>query len=202
MTRLAERPDLSIIAEWIAPRTRVLDLGCGDGELLQHLARRKQVSGYGIEIDDEHIPECIRAGVNVIQMDLDAGLSEFDDDSFDYVVLSLTLQAMRYPRRLLEEMLRVGRQGIVTFPNFGHWSARVQLALRGRMPVTRALPSTWYDTPNIHLCTLKDFESLCREMGIHVLEKRAVDHRHKSGLGLRLLPNLLGEIALYRFRRG
>lgn len=201
MTLLADRPDLSIIAEWIRPGTRVLDLGCGDGELLGHLARHKQVSGYGVEIDDEHIPECIRNGVNVIQMNLDQGLSEFDDDSFDYVVLSLTLQAMRYPRRLLEEMLRVGREGIVTFPNFGHWSARVQLALRGRMPVTRALPAEWYDTPNIHLCTIRDFEDLCAQMGIHVLEKRAVDHRHKTSLGLRLLPNLLGEIAMYRFRR-
>jgi len=201
MTEIANRPDLAIIADWIDPGCRVLDLGCGDGELLAWLAHHKDVSGYGIEIDDEHIPECIRAGVNVIQMNLDRGLSEFDDDSFDYVVLSLTLQAMRYPDRLLREMLRVGRQGIVTFPNFGHWSARLQLALNGRMPVTRSLPSTWYDTPNIHLCTLKDFERLCRQLDFHILEHRAVDHSHKTSPGLRLLPNLLGEIAMYRFRK-
>jgi methionine biosynthesis protein MetW len=201
MTEIANRPDLAIIADWIDPGCRVLDLGCGDGELLAWLARRKDVSGYGIEIDDEHIPECIRSGINVIQMNLDRGLSEFDDDSFDYVVLSLTLQAMRYPERLLKEMLRVGRQGIVTFPNFGHWSARLQLTLCGRMPVTRSLPSTWYDTPNIHLCTLKDFERLCHRLDFHILEHRAVDHSHKTSPGLRLLPNLLGEIAMYRFRK-
>ena len=163
------RPDYAIIADWIRPGSRVLDLGCGDGTLLGYLAREKQVAGYGIEIDDHHIPECIRAGINVIQMDLDEGLSEFDDDSFDYVVLSLTLQAMRFPDRILKEMMRVGAEGIVTFPNFGHWLARLQLGFGGRMPNTRALPSEWYDTPNIHLCTLQDFEALCRKLDIHVL---------------------------------
>lgn len=194
------RPDFAIIADWITPESRVLDLGCGDGYLLRYLSRVKRVTGYGLEIDPDHIPECIRAGINVIQMDLDRGLAEFDDDSFDYVVLSLTLQAIRYPDRLLGEMLRVGRQGIVTFPNFGHWQARAQL-LRGRMPVTRTLPNRWFDTPNIHLCTLRDFEALCADLDIHVLEHHAVDHAHKTSLGLRMLPNLLGEIALYRFRR-
>jgi methionine biosynthesis protein MetW len=195
------RPDYAIIADWIRPGCRVLDLGCGDGTLLNYLAREKQVTGYGIEIDDHHIPECIRAGINVIQMDLDEGLSEFDNDSFDYVVLSLTLQAMRFPDRILKEMMRVGTEGIVTFPNFGHWLARLQLGFGGRMPNTRALPAEWYDTPNIHLCTLRDFENLCRTVDIHILERHAVDHYHKTSLGLRMLPNLLGEIALYRFRR-
>jgi methionine biosynthesis protein MetW len=195
------RPDLAIIADWIPSGSRVLDLGCGDGALLSHLARNKNVTGYGTELADESIPKCIRSGVNVIQLDLDEGLSEFDDDSFDFVVLSLTLQATHYPERLLEEMMRVGTQGIVTFPNFGHWMARFQLAFLGRMPYTRALPSDWYDTPNIHLCTLKDFEALCHKLNFRILERRATDHSHKTSLGLRLLPNLLGEVALYRFRR-
>lgn len=202
MTRInGLRPDLAIIAEWIRPDSRVLDLGCGDGALMAHLARTRNVSGYGIEIDDDNIVRCIRAGTNVIQMDLDQGLAEFDDDSFDYVVLSLTLQAVRHPAQLLVEMLRVGTEGIVTFPNFGHWSARMQIGLLGRMPVSHALPNEWYDTPNIHLCSLKDFENLCRKLGFDILERRAVDHGHKSSLGLRLMPNLLGEVALYRFRR-
>jgi len=194
------RPDYATIAEWIRPGSRVLDLGCGDGTLLGHLRRAKQVAGYGLEIDEEKITACIRAGINVIHTDLNQGLSEFDDDSFDFVVLSLTLQAMHRPDLLLAEMMRVGTEGIVTFPNFGHWSARLQLGA-GRMPVTKSLPHQWYDTPNIHLCTLRDFEELCRRLGIRILERRAVDRAHKSSAGLRLFPNLLGEIALYRFSR-
>ncbi len=195
-----QRLDFRIIADWIRPESRVLDLGCGDGTLLQTLAQTKGVSGYGIELDDDHVTACISRGINVIQTDLDAGLSEFDDRSFDYIILSLTLQAVKYPERLLREMLRVGTEGIVTFPNFGYWASRVQL-LGGRMPVSRALPHQWYDTPNIHLCTLQDFEDLCRKENILVLESEVVDHEHRRRLGLRLFPNLLGEIALYRFRR-
>ncbi len=194
------RPDLSIIAEWIRPGSRVLDLGCGDGTFLAYLAREKNVTGYGLEIDERYIAPAVRAGVNIIQTDLDAGLSGFDASSFDYVVLSLTLQSVKYPDRLLQEMLRVGHEGLVTFPNFGHWQTRLQLTLFGKMPVSRALPNEWYNTPNIHLCTLHDFEALCRRLSIEVLEYRAVKHVHKSSVGLRLLPNLLGEIALYRFR--
>ena len=195
------RPDLDIISEWIAPRSRVLDLGCGDGTLLSHLRTTRQVSGYGLEIDGAHIVKCIQAGVNVIQTDLDAGLSDFDADSFNYVIMSQTLQAVYYPERLLDEMLRVGRQGIVTFPNFGHWQCRVQIALGGHMPVSRTLPSEWYNTQNIHLCTLRDFEKLCETKGITILQRTVVDHAHHTSLGMRLLPNLLGEIALYRFER-
>ncbi|MHB1565696.1 MAG: methionine biosynthesis protein MetW [Acidiferrobacter sp.] len=195
------RVDFSIIVDWIRPHCRVLDLGCGDGTLLDTLARTKGVSGYGLEIDDTHVTECIRHGVNVIQTDLDAGLSEFDERSFDYVILSLTLQAVKYPDRLLREMLRVGTEGIVTFPNFGHWRARWELGVRGRMPVSRALPHEWYNTPNIHLCTLRDFERLCRHEAIEILESEVVDHAHRRRLGLTLFPNMLGEIALYRFRR-
>jgi methionine biosynthesis protein MetW len=202
MIEQLSRPDFTIIADWISPGSHVLDLGCGDGTLLSYLKHSKGARGYGVEIDDGDITRCIGNGINVIHMDLNKGLSEFDDDSFDYVVLSLTLQAMRRPDLLLQEMLRVGREGIVTFPNFGFWGTRVQIGLFGRMPVTPALPDQWYDTPNIHLCTLRDFEALCKKLDIHILEQHAVDHRHRSSLGLRLLPNLLGEIALYRFRRG
>lgn len=195
------RPDFTIIADWIEPGSRVLDLGCGDGTLLAYLNQEKSVTGYGVEIDDDNITQCIRSGVNVIHMDLNEGLSEFDQDSFDYVVLSLTLQAMRRPDLILREMMRVGSEGIVTFPNFGNWKARLQLAFGGKMPVTKSMPNTWFDTPNIHLCTIKDFEQLCQDLGFEILESRAVTHAHKSGIGLGLFPNLLGQIALYRFRR-
>lgn len=195
------RVDLELISNWIAPGTRVLDLACGDGTLLAHLGRSKQVTGYGIEIDPEHIVECIDRGVNVIQTDLDAGLSDFDADSFDYVVMTQSLQALHFPDRLLDEMLRVGREGIVSFPNMGHWKCRLQLALRGRMPVTRSLDNHWYDTPNIHLCTLADFETLCADKHIRVLQRAAVDYSHRSSYIIERLPNLLAEIALYRFQK-
>lgn len=196
------RPDLEIISEWIRPGSRVLDLGCGDGTLLAYLSDTAGVTGYGLEIDDANIVRCIEKGVKVIQTDLDAGITAFfDEDSFDYVVMTQTLQAMRHPEALLDEMLRVGREGIVTFPNMGHWRCRLHFALGGRMPVTRSLPNEWYDTPNIHLCTLDDFEALCREEHIHVLERAVVDHAHRVNWSMRLWPNLLGELALYRFSR-
>lgn len=195
------RVDLNLISEWITPGSRVLDLACGDGTLLAHLQTHKNVTGYGIEIDPAHIIECIDKGVNVIQTDLDAGLSEFDADSFDYVVITQSLQAMHFPAKLIDEMLRVGRQGIVSFPNMGHWRCRVQFALGGRMPVTRALGHNWYDTPNIHLCTLCDFETLCAEKQIHILQRAAVDYSHRSNALIELAPNLLAEIALYRFQK-
>lgn len=198
---LITRPDLAIISDWIKPESHVLDLGCGDGTLLANLQKQKNVTGYGLEINDDYIAKCISAGINVIHMNLNEGLSEFNNDSFDNVILSMTLQAMRRPDILLQEMLRVGTEGIVTFPNFGNWNARMQLAFKGRMPVTRCLPDEWYNTPNIHLCTIKDFEELCKKMGFRILQRQAVDHVHRTSLGLRLFPNLLGKIVLYRFRR-
>ncbi|HEX2238530.1 MAG TPA: methionine biosynthesis protein MetW [Gammaproteobacteria bacterium] len=196
------RADLEIISEWIQPGTRVLDLGCGDGTLLEHLSNSRDVTGYGLEIDDDNIIRCIERGVQVIKTDLDAGLADFfDEDSFDYVVMTQTLQAVRYPADLLDDMLRVGREGIVTFPNIGHWQSRLHLGLSGRMPITRALPSEWYDTANIHLCSLRDFEGLCRQRKIEILQRTVVDYAHRTSWGARLLPNLLGEIALYRFCR-
>ncbi|MCL4315367.1 MAG: methionine biosynthesis protein MetW [Gammaproteobacteria bacterium] len=200
---MALRPDLEIISEWIAPQSRVLDLGCGDGALLSYLNATREVTGYGLELDQDKILKCVEARVNVIQSDLDAGLADFfDADSFDYVILSLTLQAVRYPERLLDEMLHVGSEGIVSFPNFGHWRNRLQIALGGHMPVSRNLPNDWYNTPNIHLCTLKDFENLCAKKGIVILQRTVVDQAHRTSLGMKLLPNLLSEIALYRFRNG
>lgn len=195
------RPDLAIISDWIKPGSHVLDLGCGDGTLLANLKTQKNVTGYGLEINDDYIAKCIHAGINVIHMNLNEGLSEFDNDSFDNVILSMTLQAMRRPDILLQEMLRVGTEGIVAFPNFGNWNARMQLMFKGRMPVTRCLPDEWYNTPNIHLCTIKDFETLCKTLGFKILQRQAVDHVHRTSLGLRLFPNLLGKIVLYRFRK-
>ncbi|NOR39734.1 MAG: methionine biosynthesis protein MetW [Gammaproteobacteria bacterium] len=195
------RQDLATISEWIRPGSRVLDLGCGDGTLLGQLQEKRQVTGYGLEIDDDNVTRCIKAGVNVLQTDLDAGLSDFDAESFDYVIMTQTLQAVHYPDRLLEEMLRVGREGIVTFPNFAHWVNRVQLTLGGSMPMSRTLPNPWYSTPNIHLCTVSDFEKLCNERGIHILQRTMINQAGDCNFGNYLLPNLLGRTALYRFER-
>lgn len=194
------RPELSTISDWIKPHSHVLDLGCGEGDLLVHLRDTRQVSGYGLEINQDNIVTCVSRQLNVIQADLDAGLNGFEANSFDYVVMTQALQAMHYPDKLLDEMLRVGSEAIVTFPNFGHWRCRWDLSL-GRMPVTSSLPNTWYNTPNIHLCTLKDFEDLCREKGIDILERTVVDRSHKSSMMMSLLPNLMGEVAIYRLRR-
>lgn len=192
----AGRADFATLSAWIAPRARVLDLGCGDGSLLAYLARERQTVGYGIEIDDAGVLACIRQGVNVVQSDLESGLAGFGDASFDCVILSQTLQAMRHTEGIVAEMLRVGRDAIVTFPNFGHWSHRLQI-LRGRMPVSSALPYQWYDTPNIHLCTVADFDAFLAERGCTVEDRVVL----ASGRAVALLPNLRGELAIYRFRR-
>ena len=195
------RPDQEIICEWIGEESRVLDMGCGKGDLLAHLQENRAVSGYGIEIQPDNVLSCIQAGVNVIQVDINGGLSVFDDHSFDYVIVSQALQALRRPDLVLDEMLRVGKQGIVTFPNFGFWKNRVQLGLGGVMPVSRTLPNPWYDTHNIHLCTFKDFEGLCGEKGIRIINRAVVDYQHRRSLPMKLLPNLFGEVALYQFER-
>lgn len=194
------RADQALIADWIRPGSRILDLGCGDGRLLAALQREHGASGYGVEIDPDNIVKCIANGVNVVHSNLDDGLSDFDDDSFDYVVMTQTIQAVRYPQRLLHEMLRIGREGIVTFPNMGHWKCRLQLVF-GKMPVTRHLSSTWYNTANIHICTIDDFEDLCVSENFEVLQRTAADSEHRVGRAMRMFPNLLGEIAMYRFRR-
>ena len=193
----AGRADFATIASWIAPRSRVLDLGCGDGSLLAYLARERGTAGYGIEIDDAGVLASVASGINVLQSDLESGLAGFDDASFDCVILSQTLQAMRHTEDIVVEMLRVGREAIVTFPNFGHWAHRWQI-LKGRMPVSSALPYQWYDTPNIHLCTVADFDAFLAERRFPV-ENRVVLAR---GRPVTAMPNLLGELAIYRFRRG
>ena len=195
------RADLAIIAELIHAKARVLDLGCGEGELLAHLQTHKQVNGYGLDVDPEHIRICLDKGVNVIEQDLDAGLANFADNSFDMVVMTETLQSVRAPDSLLREMLRIGEECIITFPNFGHWRCRLQLAFLGRMPVAKHIPHSWFNTPNIHLCTFRDFENLCADLGFPIIERRVVDHQHmQSALGS-LLPNLLGPVAFYRLGR-
>lgn len=193
------RKDLEIICNWIKPGTKVLDLGCGDGALLKHLAETCDVFGIGLELDDDNIVRCIENGVSVVQMDLNQGLDDyFSDYRFDYVVMTQTLQALPHPDVLLEDMLRIGNEGIITFPNMGYWKSRLQILLRGRMPVTKSLPGTWFATENIHLCTLKDFEDLCREKNIRILECETMDSVHRNRLGMQIAPNLMGEIALYR----
>jgi methionine biosynthesis protein MetW len=192
------RADLDIIQQWIPENSRVLDLGCGDGELLAWLNANKNVTGYGLEIDPDKINACLEKGVNVVEQNLDLGLGNFASNSFDVVVMTQALQVVHYPDRILQEMLRVGRTCIITFPNFGHWRCRWYLASKGRMPVSEFLPYTWYNTPNIHFCTFEDFERLCQERGARVLERLAVDRDHRHGWASRLWPNLLGEIGNYR----
>jgi homoserine O-acetyltransferase len=194
--RTSHRADFATIAGWIAPGAQVLDLGCGDGSLLAYLMRERNVKGYGVEIADDGVLASVRNGINVLQSDLESGLAGFDDASFDCVILSQTLQAMRHTKEIVEEMLRVGREVIVTFPNFGYWSHRWQI-LKGRMPVSRDLPYQWYDTPNIHLCTVADFDAFLRERDC-VIENRVV---LAGGHPVTTLQNWFGQLAIYRFRR-
>ncbi len=196
MTNATVRHDFETIAAWVKPGARVLDLGCGDGTLLKHLKDSRQAHGYGVDIKDANILVCVQKGLNVIQNDLDSGLSGFEADSFDFVILSQTLQAMRHIEQVVAEMLRVGKQAIVAFPNFGYWRHRVQV-LQGHMPVSPGLPYQWYDTPNIHLCTVKDFESFCAQRGIRILERVVMEGERKIGF----LPNIRGSVAAYRIER-
>ena len=191
------RPDLIAIQDRIKAGSRVLDLGCGDGSLLEYLQEHKQVKGYGLEIDADGIQSCVVKGVNVIEQDLDSGLGNFDSQSFDLVVMTQALQAVKFPDKVLDEMLRVGKESIITFPNFGHWRCRAHLLLKGKMPVSDSLPYSWYDTPNIHLCTFRDFEALCRHKNIQILHRAVVDHDYEDSILMKLLPNWFGEVAIY-----
>jgi len=193
---MMQRYDYELIASWITDGARVLDLGCGDGVLLAGLAATNGASGYGIEIDAANVLASVKNGVNVIQTDIESGLANFEDGAFDFVILSQTLQAMRNAESVITEMLRVGREGIVTFPNFGYWRHRLDI-LRGHMPVSKTLPYSWYDTPNIHLCTVKDFEDLCVKVDAEILDERVIHEGRTIGM----FPNLLGSLGVFRFRR-
>ena len=189
------RQDFAIIANWVKFGTKVLDLGCGDGELLQYLRNSLEVKGYGVEKDDAKWLACMQNGSNAIQMDLEDGLSGFEDQSFDTVILSQTLQAMHHTEEIVQEMLRVGREVIVTFPNFGYWRNRLQI-LTGNMPVSKTLPYQWFDTPNVHLCTISDFDQFCKNHNITVLERRVITDTQ----AVEFMPNLLGNLAMYRLK--
>lgn len=192
------RIDQQLAERWIKPHSRVLDLGCGSGELLAHMQNKHGIRAYGLEIDQEKIAIAIGRGLNIIQQDLNLGLKQFADQSFDYVVMAQALQAVDAPDILLRDMVRVGREAIITFPNFAHWKPRSFLALKGMMPVSKALPYTWYNTPNIHLCTFKDFEALCQDNGIRIINRLAVNDTQQASKLMKYLPNLFGEIAIYR----
>ncbi|MBP7913703.1 MAG: methionine biosynthesis protein MetW [Vitreoscilla sp.] len=193
---MSERKDMEVIAKLVPEGSRVLDLGCGTGELLAHLRDRRGCTGYGVELDDTNLLACARRGVDVIQLNLEEGLKLFDDRSFDVVLQLETLQHLRNTEKMLRETARVGRIGIVSFPNFAHWPNRLAV-LRGRMPVTKALPYEWYDTPNIRVGTYADFEVLAGKNGLDVLDSFGL----QSGEVIRQWPNLLASVAVFKFER-
>jgi len=195
-----QRIDYKLIEDLVPEGATVLDLACGDGELLAELIAERHVHGSGVEIDQAAVEKCIGRGLSVFHGDLDAGLADFDDQSHDIVILSLSLQQLRRPRMVVREMARVGRLAIVSFPNFAHWSLRAQLAFRGRMPVSKDLPFQWWDTPNIHLCTIRDFRALCREEGLCIEREIALRALDRPPDRLRR-PNLTARIAIFSVRR-
>ena len=194
---MSDRKDLEIVAGLVPPGSRVLDLGCGDGSMLDYLQRERGCSGYGIEIADDNVLACAQRGVDVIQLNLEDGLAIFEDRSFDVVLQLETLQHLRNTEKMLRETARVGRIGIVSFPNFAHWPNRLRVAT-GRMPVTKALPYEWYDTPNIRVGTYADFEVLARKDGLRILDSFGI----QDGEAVRRWPNLLASVAVFKFERG
>ena len=186
------RYDFPIIANWVNYNSKVLDLGCGDGELLNYLKKERNITGYGIEKDPDNWLTSLKKGINVLQVDIEAGLPEFEDNSFDFVILSKTIQSMHNTEEILDEMLRVGKQVIVTFPNFGYWRDRIQ-SIQGVMPESKELPYSWFNTPNVHLCTINDFDNLCKSNKYKIVD-RLVLTDNKSVI---FFPNLFGALALY-----
>lgn len=196
-----QRYDYDVIANWIEPGERVLDLGCGDGSLLKHLVETRGVDGVGVEIDDANVLAAIKNGINIIQGNLEKGLDEFADQAFDHVVLSRTLQTVRHTEGILREMLRVGREAVVSFPNFAYWK-NLRSVLDGRMPVSEDLPYQWYDSPNVRFFTLLDFEALCDKMGLIIRERSVLDEEGNPVEGAdNREVNFLGSLAVYRLTR-
>ncbi|HBF08625.1 MAG TPA: methionine biosynthesis protein MetW [Gammaproteobacteria bacterium] len=192
------RFDFDIIRQWTPKNAHVLDLGCGDGTLLKGLFNSHNATGYGLETDEDKLQACVESGVPVIEQNIDNGLDNFQDQSFDTVIITQSIQELSNPRFLLEEIVRVGKQGIVTFPNFGYWRNRWMLATQGRMPESETIPHKWYSTPNIHLCTCIDFEMLCKENNIKITAKKMISHDKRFDWATQRWPNLFGELALYK----
>ena len=192
---------LSVIEKWIEVRSKVLDLGCGNGNILSELQKTKDINGLGVEIEEKNIEECLLQNINVIEQNIDDGLINFSNDSFDVVILSQTIQVLKNPNTALEEIARIGKTCIVTIPNFGHWRSRLSLLFNGRMPVTSPLPESWHATPNIHLCTLKDFEMLCSELLITIEERVTVNSNNESKWYLDIWPNLFSASAIYKISK-
>jgi len=186
------------INDWISRDSKVLDLGCGDGSLLNDLRKEKSASGLGIEIDAEKIKSCLKKGISVIEQDIDSGLENFGNQSFDYVVMSQSIQALKKPEVALEEIVRIGKECIVSIPNFANIKCRLQLFFKGQMPVSSALPHDWYSTPNLHLCSLEDFEKLCKKSNIKIVERKLSKINGEESILMKLLPNLFSEVALYK----
>jgi methionine biosynthesis protein MetW len=193
MSRSVIRADFSAIAKWIKPQSTLLDLGCGDGEFLEYIRAQKNVQTYGVEISDFSVLACVEKGLDVIQQDLEAGLALFENQSFDMVVLSQTLQTIHETESILKEIVRVGKECVISFPNFAHWSHRIDILL-GRMPVSKSLPYDWYNTPNVRVLTIADFEALASQIGIKIIDRVVLHEGKELSWGV----NLLGSLAIYR----